>query len=332
MPVRIYEISRKWGIRSADLVERLSDLGVGVTSHVSAIGEDDVAILAKDIVRRPIKPSKKKQRKPAIGKFEPISIFREEPVVVEAPTAPVAEAPAGEPVAAQAAGPAAETAPTSQDAEREGLTVKAAASEVDQAAPVSAEKAAEEAQAAGQPEGEAGKEPQRRMIVLPPQKGAKEQRPAVVDETLLREQIAQATQVAQRESEEESRILRKIVLPPHKRAKKKRKVPTSLDRARSPRIIAPSRPEKVELHGSVTIRDFSQASGIKSGRHRQEAHGPRRDGERQPAALGRDSRDARGGVWRAARDQEVLVRRDGARANRAGSADAGRRAAARPRS
>lgn len=268
MPVRIFEISKKWGIKSVDLLARLEELGIEAASHMSAISDEDVAVLAKDIVRRPIKPGKKKPtKKPAAKKAgEPAVPGAEAPAAAapmpveekkEPAAAPEAQAPGAAPAAAPAVPAKEEAVQAPKKAAVEAPTVEAPKEAAQKAEQPGAAPAAPAAPEVKKPE-------ELRRIVLPTPSKPKGQPVSAVDENLLKDQIVQAREIAEKESEEESRILRKIILPPHKRSvKKKRKVPMAFEKP-ARRIIAPLKPEKVEVQSPVTVRDFSHAAGIKT--------------------------------------------------------------------
>ncbi len=48
-------------MKSADLVDRCEELGIEAASHMSALEDNDVVILAKDLVRHPITAASKKK-------------------------------------------------------------------------------------------------------------------------------------------------------------------------------------------------------------------------------------------------------------------------------
>jgi translation initiation factor IF-2 len=77
--------------------------------------------------------------------------------------------------------------------------------------------------------------------------------------------MAEAAERAAKENAEESRILRRIILPPRKKPRKRRKVPARFKVAKAARPVVHKRPEKVELQSPVSIKDFSQTTGIKTG-------------------------------------------------------------------
>ena len=279
MSFRVHELSKKWGIKSADLLDRLADLGIEAASHMTLISDEDVKTLAHDIITR----SKRAVKKKAAAKAEPKKPARakkgEEAAEAAASTA-VAEAAAEVSVAPEAVAPG-EAPPASPEA---APSVAAAAAvqtgtATAEAAPAPAaevaapERAAPEAPKAGAPAApESGiirtiELPKPSVKKAPHVKPPKEpEKIKAVDEELLQKQLAEAAELIEKETQEESRILRRIILPPRKKPRKKTKLGgAAIEAPQVRRIIAPAKPQKVELRSPVTLRDFSHATGVKTG-------------------------------------------------------------------
>jgi len=269
LSVRIYEISKKWGIKSADLVDRCSEIGIEASSHMSALEDDDVRILAKDIVNRPIKPGKKKSRKEtAAKKAAEKKAATKKAAKKKAPAKEKAAAKASEEAAGTAEAPAVKREAAEAPAPEEAAEAPAKKPEPEAAEGKTAEApAAKEAGKAAEPAKEAEEAAARDAAKKKQarQRKTREQveRKAAVDEERLKEQMAEAARLAEKESETESRILRRIILPPRKKSRKKKRVP---NRFKVPRRapVRPVKPEKVVLQSPVDVKEFSQATGIKS--------------------------------------------------------------------
>ena len=259
MPFRIHELSKKWGKKSSELLDRLADLGIEAASHMTAISDENVKILAHDIVTRPKRPAKKK----VVEKPEPAKTAgKKGQGAAEATAVAEAAVPAGAaqpPAVAEApVAPAAEAAPPAQTSTGETVV---SMTPVEQAPARSAEGSVQEAAAAKVAEAaKAGaKKPVVKKGPIVPEKVA------AVDEVVLREQMIKAAEIAAKESVEESRILRRIILPPRKKARKKQKYPVGAEGAPARRMIIQAKPVKVELQAPVTVRGFSHATGVKTG-------------------------------------------------------------------
>ena len=73
--IRVYELSKQININSKDIIEKLKEMGVEVSSHMSAIEDKD----AKAIENFFVKPAPKKEEKP-VKKEQPV---KKEPYHVE---------------------------------------------------------------------------------------------------------------------------------------------------------------------------------------------------------------------------------------------------------
>jgi translation initiation factor IF-2 len=267
LPIIIHEISKKIGIDSSVLLELLVNLGIEAASHRSIISEDDAKQLAKEIVRRRIKPGTKtlakkgdkgKAAKPLKGK-KTVATGGEPgaPPVVTPPHVEIVQpAPvlAG-PVAVPLPGPQPPVAPPelkkAPDAEPHPAVVSMP--------PAKVPPAIEQAAPTVEPPAGAARKPvhPKKPAIVPVQ-------PVVVDEDRLRLQIAEAAAIAVKESAGETRILRRIILPPRHKPKKKQRLPLTPDARPFPRPVVISKPQKIELISPTTVRDFSFAAGVKS--------------------------------------------------------------------
>ncbi len=275
MPIRIHEISKKWGIKSVDLVDRLEELGVEVASHMSTVSDDDVKLLANSIVRHPIKPGKAGARKKAAAKKAAEKKAAEEKAAAEkaAVDKAAAEKEAADRETAEKKAAEEKAAAEARMAEEQKVR-ESASLKVQTPEPAPSTKDGEVAREATPPAaedkapGEVVKPAEPAKPAPRPVHGKKPAAPvekiAVVDEDALKEQMVKAAAIVEKESKEESRILRRIILPPRKKAKKKQKFPVGRGPAVRA-IVAPSKPTKVELQAPVSLRDFSQATGIKTG-------------------------------------------------------------------
>jgi len=244
---------------------------------MSTIEDDDVRILARDIVNRPIKPGKKKsRRKKAAEKAAEKKAREKKPAAKKAATKKTAgkkaataakpEAPEKEekaPAAAEAE-KAPEKEPEAAEAPAKKETAEAPggeqAAEPKEKKPPEVEKpAAKSTEIETRAEAAAKKRRARKR-----KERADAERKAAVDEERLKEQMAEAARIAEKEAESESRILRRIILPPRKKPRKKRQVPSRFKVPRQPATVKPKKPEKVQLSSPVAVKEFSQATGIKT--------------------------------------------------------------------
>ncbi len=86
--IRVYELARKLGMTTRELLQELEDLGIPTKSHMSYIDEETVGILlelfeAEEREERPQKVSKKDQKKKEMEEMEEIKEKKESIVVVE---------------------------------------------------------------------------------------------------------------------------------------------------------------------------------------------------------------------------------------------------------